>query len=269
MVPSFYITGMTTVLIMTVYALIVYGVMVLRNRYDIADSIRPLSGIIAVLISYVLWDRGFDRGGYATMLVVIWGIHSIVHYVWVRRYTAVTDRLDGISEVSSRSWKWHLWMFGEIVVCSIFIMVLVALPVLLINTYTTDRGITVWDIVGGLIWVIGYGYEVIADWQRITYMKDVTPMYTTITSGLWHYSRHPDYWGEIMQWWGVYGIALAVPFGWIGIIGPLVITGFLVWQAYMLEKKLRHDSSYNTYRQETCSMIIPWFVRHNRDHDTL
>ena len=77
-------------------------------------------------------------------------------------------------------------------------------------------------------------------------------------SGLWRYTRHPNYFGEISMWWGVWMIALGTPFGWLGIIGPLTITLLItkVSGIPMLEARYIGNADYEVYKSQT-SVLIP------------
>ena len=77
-------------------------------------------------------------------------------------------------------------------------------------------------------------------------------------SGLWAYTRHPNYFGEVMQWWGLWIVALSVPDGWLGIIGPITIT-FLILKVSgipMLEKKMAENIEFIEYKRRV-SVFIP------------
>jgi len=76
--------------------------------------------------------------------------------------------------------------------------------------------------------------------------------------GLWAYTRHPNYFGEVTQWWGLWLVALSVPGGWLGIIGPMTIT-FLILKVSgvpMLERKMREHPEFASYERRV-SMFVP------------
>jgi len=76
--------------------------------------------------------------------------------------------------------------------------------------------------------------------------------------GLWAYTRHPNYFGEVVQWWGIWLIALSVSGGWLGIIGPITIT-FLILKVSgipMLEKKMEKNPDFAEYKRRV-SVLMP------------
>jgi steroid 5-alpha reductase family enzyme len=77
-------------------------------------------------------------------------------------------------------------------------------------------------------------------------------------SGLWAYSRHPNYFGEVTQWWGIWLFALSLPNGWMSVIGPITIT-FLILKVSgipLLEKKMEENPDFAEYKRRT-SVFIP------------
>lgn len=86
-----------------------------------------------------------------------------------------------------------------------------------------------------------------------------------IKSGLWRYSRHPNYFGEALLWWGVFIIACSVEYGWITIYAPLFITLLIrfVSGVPLLEKKYAARPEFQEYMKET-NVFAPWFVRKSK-----
>ena len=82
-------------------------------------------------------------------------------------------------------------------------------------------------------------------------------------SGLWAYTRHPNYFGEVTQWWAIWIISLSVPNGLISIIGPITIT-FLILKVSgipMLEKKMQKNPEFTDYKKRV-SMFFPLPPKH-------
>ncbi|MNJ70472.1 hypothetical protein D3C77_669350 [compost metagenome] len=83
-----------------------------------------------------------------------------------------------------------------------------------------------------------------------------------LTSGLWRYTRHPNYFGEAAMWWGISIILLPVSWGWISIISALLINLLLVRVSGVpfLDKRYAGNEAYQQYKQET-NRFIPWFPK--------
>jgi steroid 5-alpha reductase family enzyme len=118
------------------------------------------------------------------------------------------------------------------------------------------------DYIGLGIWAVGFLFESIGDYQLDTFLKDPANRGTIINKGLWKYTRHPNYFGESTMWWGIFIIALNQPWGWIGVIGPLAITGTILFVSGipMTEKMMEKTPGWDEYKRTT-SAFIPWFKK--------
>jgi hypothetical protein len=103
----------------------------------------------------------------------------------------------------------------------------------------------------------------VADWQLARFKADPAHRGKVMNQGLWAYSRHPNYFGETLIWWGLFLIALSTPYGWWALISPVVITFLLlkVSGVTLLEKDIvERRPEYREYL-ETTSAFIPWFPK--------
>lgn len=116
------------------------------------------------------------------------------------------------------------------------------------------------DVVGAGVFLAGWLFEAVADHQLAAFKRDPANRGRVMDRGLWRYSRHPNYFGEAVLWWGLGLIGAAVPGGWTGLAGPLVITWLLlrVSGVTMLERGLRKSKpGYADYVART-SAFVPW-----------
>lgn len=135
---------------------------------------------------------------------------------------------------------------------------------LAVVTSTKRVGLDIFLVIGLLVWLIGFGIEVIADRQKNQFRQDPDNEGKFIKSGLWSWSRHPNYFGEIVLWVGVLIIALPVLQGWqwVALISPIFITILLtrISGVPMLEKRADEkwggQADYEAYKKET-SVLIP------------
>jgi steroid 5-alpha reductase family enzyme len=124
--------------------------------------------------------------------------------------------------------------------------------------------ITWLDGVGVFIWLVGFTFETVSDWQLSRFLADPANKGQIMTQGFWAYSRHPNYFGESLVWWGLFVITLATPHGFWAIISPLTITYLLVKVSGvpMLEKTMLEFEpvKYKNYMERT-SAFVPWLPR--------
>ena len=140
-------------------------------------------------------------------------------------------------------------------------MLVIAYPIILINAYA-GQGLRALDLLGLVIWITGFIFESVGDKQLAVFLKNPDNRSKVIQSGLWKYTRHPNYFGEATMWWGIFVLALSVPLGWSGIISPLTITFMLLFVSGvpMLEKKMMENPEFREYAKVT-SKFIPWFPK--------
>jgi len=122
----------------------------------------------------------------------------------------------------------------------------------------------VWlDGVGVLVWLVGFIFEAVGDRQLARFKADPANKGRVMDRGLWAYSRHPNYFGEFLIWWGFFLITLSTPAGWWTIVSPLIVTVVLLKMTGipLTEDNIRKSRpAYNDYIKRT-SAFIPWFPR--------
>jgi steroid 5-alpha reductase family enzyme len=104
--------------------------------------------------------------------------------------------------------------------------------------------------------MIGFYFQSIGDYQLSVFIKTKKPG-DIMQRGLWKYSRHPNYFGEILMWWGIYIIVLPMPYGFLFLVSPLTITVLLAFVSGvpMLEEKCKNNSAYKEYKKHTPALI--------------
>jgi steroid 5-alpha reductase family enzyme len=119
----------------------------------------------------------------------------------------------------------------------------------------------VWDFIGIVLWTIGFFFESVGDFQLARFKTNLANKGKVLASGVWRYTRHPNYFGDAAQWWGFFLIAAAAG-GWWTIFSPILMTIFLlrVSGVTLLEKTLGARPGYKEYIEKT-SAFIPWFSR--------
>lgn len=244
----------TGTLLVWIYLLCMFLLVQYKKDTSIANFTWGGGVLLGALYSFFTMSSFLPRQKLITALIVLWA-SRLIFYVYIR-YTGKDPRF--------KSWKWEglkafvinfVWVFGQIILIAIM-----SYPILRINMSETP-GITYLDIIGFIIWSIGYFFEAVSDYQlfKFTHTKHQA---TVLNTGLWRYSRHPNYFGEILMWWGIYAIALSIPYGWTTIIAPVAITILLVFVTGIpwVEKALAQNPEYQAYKNKT-SMLIPWLPK--------
>lgn len=232
-----------------------FVVSVIRKRNDVADVAWGLGFVFMAVTSFSLSSEFGLRGLLVVSLVCIWGIRLAWH---------IYSRNKGKSEdYRYKAWRdqwgkyFYLRSYLQIYLLQGFLLFLIVLPVLLINN---NPGSTLgWlDLFGAAIWLLGFYFEAVGDAQLARFINEPTNRGKLMKSGLWSYTRHPNYFGEVTQWWGLWLISLAVSGGWFGIIGPITITILIlkVSGIPMLEKKMEENPEFAEYKKRV-SIFLP------------
>ena len=120
-------------------------------------------------------------------------------------------------------------------------------------------GIVRSDVLGVALFAVGFFFEAVGDWQLSRFKKEQNSRGRIMTTGLWRYTRHPNYFGEAVLWWGFFFMGLAAEHGLYGLVSPVLIAFLLlkVSGIPMLEKKYRGQPEFEAYRRAT-SPFFPW-----------
>ena len=196
----------------------------ITKRNDVADIAWGLGFILLTWSSFFNADIKGSRGILTGLLISLWGIRLAWH---------IHSRNKGKGEdYRYLAWRnqWGKWFllrsyFQVFVLQGIFLYIII-LPVLFINK-SEDTPIIWLDILGMLIWMIGFYFEAVGDAQLIRFKNNPNNKGKLLQEGLWSLTRHPNYFGEVVQWWGIGVVALAIQDGWMGLIGPITIS-FLI-----------------------------------------
>lgn len=192
----------------------------------------------------------------ASLLVLIWAVR-LGGYLLTRILRIKVDhRFDEMRDKPLRFARF--WLLQAIAVAVIM------LPVSYLLGRDTAPDLGFWAIAGALIWFIGLVIETAADAQKSSFKGKEGNRERFITSGLWRYSRHPNYFGEMLVWWGLF--VYAVPFlhgaAFVVVIGPVFITLLLLFVSGIpllersAEAKYGDDSAYREYKRRT-SILVP------------
>ena len=196
------------------------------------------------------------RGLLIAVLVAIWAIR-LGSFLFLRVKKAGQDRR--FTELKKRFWRYlFTWTLGG---AWVFITMAAALASI---TSMTQRPLDIWVGIGLFLWLVGFSIEVMADRQKTKFRNEADNAEKFITTGLWRYSRHPNYFGEIVLWLGIAIIAFPTLVGWqyAALISPIFVTFLLVKVSgvKLLEesgqKRWGSDPTYQKYVAST-SVLFP------------
>ena len=221
--------------------------------FDLTGSITYITVlVVAVLLSPIVDGRSYLLLG----IITIWALR-LGSFLFLRIRAAGEDRR--FREIKKSFARFLLtWTLQGLWVTFSLAAALAAI------TTELRKDLGIFAVVGFLVWLIGFGFEVVADRQKSIFKADPGNEGKFINTGLWSWSRHPNYFGEIVLWIGVAIIALPVLSGWqyLTLISPIFITLLLtrISGVPMLEKRADEkwggQENYESYKANT-SILIP------------
>jgi steroid 5-alpha reductase family enzyme len=244
-----------SMLIQSIFFLIAYSFQ--------TDKVTDLSyglSFIALLFYMLSQRRSSDIFVIAiSITVLIWAIRLIT-YLFIRINKIGKD--DRFDQMRSKPLKFaSFWLLQGV---SVWIIMIPTIFFLESYTELGDKNVLPM-IIGIIFWFVGISIETISDMQKYKFKNDPENRGKWVNIGLWKCSRHPNYFGEILCWWGIflYVFPFLSGYQYIAIIGPLFITLLLLFVSGvpLIEKKYdqryKDNKEYQEYKKKT-SLLIPW-----------
>lgn len=223
--------------------------------FDLTGSITYISATLLALLLNPLRDA---RSFLVAALVIIWAIR-LGSFLYLRVHRAGRDgRFDQL--------KPHFWRFLNVWTIQALWVTFTAAAATVVLTTANPKELGWLAVVGFILWVIGFVIETVADTQKSQFRADSANKDQFIQSGLWRYSRHPNYLGEIILWIGIAVIALPVLQGWqwLVLISPLFVILLLTRVSGIPILESRADAKwggqeeYEAYKART-PVLLPRF----------
>ncbi len=221
-------------------------------------------GFIVVGLATLLYNDNLNN---ATLLmfnlVLVWAARLSLH-VTMRQWHHGED--PRYSELRKK-WKTDIWWnaYIRVFMGQAFSLLIISFPIIVVNSYATDLENFLLPYIGATIWSFGFLFEFFADYQLYKFKNlDVDEKKKhgwrgkVMKYGLWSYSRHPNYFGEILMWIGIYIFAINYPLGVFGFISPLYLTIAIIFITGVKRVEARYEGNRNYQKYKSCtSMIVP------------
>lgn len=204
-------------------AALTWVVSVLRRNVTIVDTLWSLLFVIAAAVYVASAEPPSQRAWLVLCLASLWGVRLAAYLAWRnrgheedRRYQAIRRRNEPNFALKS---LWLIFGFQAVLAW------VISLP--LAGAIAGDAPLGLLDWLGAALWAVGLFFEAVGDWQLARFKADPANAGRVMDSGLWRYTRHPNYFGDFCVWWGFYLIALAAG-AWWSIVGPLIMSFLLL-----------------------------------------
>ena len=255
-----------TALFLLAYISLCAFIAIRQKRADLADIAWGLGFFLVAWISFFLSPNTL-YSFIVNFLITAWAFRLAIHIYLRNRNRKEDFRYEKLKEQWGQK-NISLRMFLQVFLLQGVILYIVALPLIWINTHPHELTLTTlcWVVP---IWLAGFLIETIGDYQLLKFLKDPSKKGQLLTTGLWSYVRHPNYLGEITQWWAIWALTLFLPL----LISPLLITFLIVKVSGIapLEKKMQNHPDFPEYARNTPSLIptsfpnallfaLAWFI---------
>jgi steroid 5-alpha reductase family enzyme len=242
-IQTFFLTFIALFLHHSIWCLIA----VRKKRRDFADLAWGSGFLLVAWLSFLLNPFSY-YGILINLLITLWSIRIFTHIFLRTRH-------------QEEDFRYKQQSFLQAFFLQAGILFLIALPLLWIHLHPQQLSFDyLWF--GIPFWLTGFILETVSDYQLSRFKKENSHSNKLLTTGLWSYCRHPNYLGEIVQWWAIWILTLSLPFGWLFIISPLLLTFLIVRISGIApaEKSLSRHSDFAEYKKTTPALLPPPFI---------
>ena len=213
---------------------------------------------IAVLaaVAYAATGGAHPRRALLLGLAALWALRLGGYLLWRNAGRGEDPRYQAMR-------RHHGARFGWLSLLSVFglqgvLQWIVALPLQLAQLDPGPARLGALDALGVALFAFGLAFETVGDLQLARFRADPAQQGRVLDRGLWRYTRHPNYFGDCTAHWGLFVVALATPWGWAGVLGPLTLTVLLlrVSGVALLERSIgRRRPTYSDYQRRTSAFL--------------
>ncbi|MCA9330419.1 DUF1295 domain-containing protein [Candidatus Saccharibacteria bacterium] len=227
----------------------------IQKRNDVADIAWGLGFVLVAWLSMALAGHAPSFEGWlVAVLVTVWGARLAVH-IYLRNRKKSEDKR--YKEIVPEGTAFRgLVAYAKVFLLQGILIWIISMPV---QAVFFSQPSSVWSglvAMGVVVWVFGIVFEAIGDYQLSRFLQQKKRP-EVLSTGLWRYTRHPNYFGEVTLWWGVWLIAVASGVRPWTVVGPLTITGLILFVSGvpMLERRYKDDANYQRYAEKTSKFL--------------
>lgn len=228
---------------------------IIIRRNDIADIAWGMGIALVAFLSYESLGEPTPLQTLLLFLAVLWGARLSAR-IFSRNIKKPED-------YRYKAWRdeWGKWFYPrsylQVYLLQGFLMIVVGYSFIHASVYGGAGQLTPFAFLGLFVWAIGFFFEAVADWQLDRFIAQKPAPGSVLTTGLWKYSRHPNYFGEVTMWWGIWLIVAPLPLSYLALISPITIT-FLILKVSgipLLEAKYDGNAEYAAYKAKTSAFF--------------
>jgi len=240
---------------------ILWLISVFIKNVSIVDIFWGLGFLFINLYYFLASDEFYTRKIILLVLVTLWALRLSIYLAWRNIGKGEDYRYQEFRKKYGEERYWWVSFFQVFLLQGILI-VLVSLPLLATNFETQNDYLNLFDYLAILFWVIGFIFESAGDYQLSKFKMNPNNKGKVLNTGLWKYTRHPNYFGDTIVWWAYAIFSIASQNYW-SFIGSIIMTLLIVKVSgvALLEKSLKDKKlEYLEYIRKTNS-FFPWFPK--------
>jgi len=240
-----------------------FAVAVRQHRHSVIDTVWGLGFVVVAAVSWVL-SAGYGDAGRRLLLLVlvaVWGVRLAVHIAARARGGPEDPRY--VDMLAKAPGSRNAYALRRVYLPQGVVMFFVSLTIQVGMFATGSLG---WPaFLGVLLWVLGFVFETVGDWQLTQFKADPARRGTVLNTGLWRYTRHPNYFGDAAVWAGLFLVAADSWPGALTVLSPAVMIWTLAGKTGkpLTEKTMSARPGYQEYIDAT-SGFLPWPPRRAR-----
>lgn len=257
--PFFQIYLHALLAIMTMMTLLWLTSIAIKN-VSIVDLFWGFGFVVAAVVYFIETDGFEARKILLLIMVAIWGIRLSIYLAWRNLGKGEDFRYQKFRKDYGEHRYWWISFFQTFLLQGM-LMWLISAP-LLGGQFYPDNRLGIFDFIGVLFWIIGITFEAGGDFQLASFKANPLNKGKVLNTGFWHYTRHPNYFGDAAVWFG-YGFICLSAGSYFPILGSFLMTALIIKVSgvALLEKTLKETKpEYKEYIEKT-SAFIPWIPR--------
>jgi len=253
-----YLQGLLLIVVFITFA---WVLSVYLKNASIVDIFWGLSFVIVSAFYFIVTPDLTIRKIITMALVAIWGLRLSTH-IFLRNLGKPEDYR--YQEFRKNYGEKRYWWFSyfQVFLLQGFLVWLISAPLLAINYFTVENPFGIPDLIGILIWLIGFTFEAGGDWQLVRFKNNPANKGKLLQTGFWKYTRHPNYFGDAAVWWGFAVLSIASGC-YLPVLSSLLMTWLIIKVSgvSMLERTMKNTKpGFEDYVKKT-NAFFPWFPK--------
>jgi steroid 5-alpha reductase family enzyme len=258
---SFFQIYIEAFLVIMAFMISLWIVSVIIKNVSIVDIFWGFGFVITCGFYFISSNGNESRKIILMLLVATWGLRLSLYLAWRNIGKGEDFRYREFRRKYGEKRYWWISFFQTFLLQGV-LMWLISAPLLGVQFYGKDTLPGLTDFAGITIWLIGFTFEAGGDIQLALFKSDPANKGKVLNKGFWHYTRHPNYFGDSAVWWG-YGLICLASGSWLPALGSILMTALIIKVSgvALLEKTLKEEKpQYREYIEKTSS-FIPWFPK--------